>query len=128
MLGCEIGGRRVETIEGVAKNGDLHPLQQKFLEHAALQCGICTPGFIVAGKALPLVQASEDLRFAAAVAAFAQQLKGGQYTGDFSLADSAALARGARGDDRFGLRGEFVQLVELAQSLQTPAPSHARKE
>lgn len=83
---------------------------------------------IVAGKALPLVQASEDLRFAAAVAAFAQQLKGGQYTGDFSLADSAALARGARGDDRFGLRGEFVQLVELAQSLQTPAPSHARKE
>jgi carbon-monoxide dehydrogenase small subunit len=52
VLGCEIGGRRVETIEGVAKNGDLHPLQQKFLEHAALQCGICTPGFIVAGKAL----------------------------------------------------------------------------
>ncbi|MBD2837419.1 VWA domain-containing protein [Pseudomonas sp. JM0905a] len=83
---------------------------------------------IAAGKALPLDQASEDLRFAAAVAAFAQQLKGGQYTGEFGLADSAGLARGARGDDRFGLRGEFVQLVELAQSLQTPAPSHARKE
>ena len=64
-------------------------------------------------------QASEDLRFAAAVAAFAQQLKGDTYTGRFSLADSAELARTARGDDRFGLRGEFVQLVELAQSLQT---------
>jgi len=64
-------------------------------------------------------QASEDLRFAAAVAAFAQQLKGDTYTGRFGLADSAELARTARGDDRFGLRGEFVQLVELAQSLQT---------
>ncbi|PKM24304.1 MAG: hypothetical protein CVV09_15335 [Gammaproteobacteria bacterium HGW-Gammaproteobacteria-13] len=64
-------------------------------------------------------QASEDLRFAAAVAAFAQQLKGDTYTGRFSLADSAELARAAKGDDRFGLRGEFVQLVELAQSLQT---------
>lgn len=66
-------------------------------------------------------QASEDLRFAAAVAAFAQQLKGDTYTGRFSLADSAELARTARGDDRFGLRAEFVQLVELAQSLQTEA-------
>ncbi|MDZ4337798.1 MAG: VWA domain-containing protein [Pseudomonas sp.] len=64
-------------------------------------------------------QASEDLRFAAAVAAFAQQLKGDTYTGRFSLADSAELARAAKGDDRFGLRAEFVQLVELAQSLQT---------
>jgi carbon-monoxide dehydrogenase small subunit len=52
VLGCEVGGRRVDTIEGVAKGQALHPLQQKFLEHAALQCGICTPGFIVAGKAL----------------------------------------------------------------------------
>lgn len=64
-------------------------------------------------------QASEDLRFAAAVAAFAQQLKGEKYTGRFSLADSAELARNAKGDDGFGLRAEFVQLVELAQSLQT---------
>src|SRR5207253_782380 len=43
VLGCEVGGRRVDTIEGVAKGQTLHPLQQKFLEHAALQCGICTP-------------------------------------------------------------------------------------
>ena len=66
-------------------------------------------------------QASEDLRFATAVAAFAQQLKVDTYTGRFSLADSAELARNAKGDDRFGLRAEFVQLVELAQSLQTEA-------
>jgi len=52
VLGCEVGGRRIETIEGLAKGEKLHPLQQKFLEHAALQCGICTPGFLVASKAL----------------------------------------------------------------------------
>ncbi|WP_460951471.1 vWA domain-containing protein [Pseudomonas marginalis] len=64
-------------------------------------------------------QASDDLRFAAAVAAFAQQLKGdGRYTGSMSLQDTAALARSARGNDPFGLRNEFVQLVELAQSLK----------
>ena len=63
--------------------------------------------------------ASDDLRFAAAVAAFAQQLKGdGRYTGSMSLQDTAALARSARGNDPFGLRNEFVQLVELAQSLK----------
>ena len=69
--------------------------------------------------------ASEDLRFAAAVAAFSQQLKDGRYTGDFSLKDTEALARGARGDDHFGLRNEFVQLVELAQSLRTSTASNA---
>lgn len=64
-------------------------------------------------------KASDDLRFAAAVAAFAQQLKGdGRYTGSMSLQDTAALARSARGNDPFGLRNEFVQLVELAQSLK----------
>ena len=44
--------RRSSTIEGIAHGDELHPLQQKFLEHAALQCGICTPGFLVAAKAL----------------------------------------------------------------------------
>ncbi len=52
VLGAEVGGHSVETIEGMADNHDLHPLQQKFLEHAALQCGVCTPGFLVAAKAL----------------------------------------------------------------------------
>jgi aerobic carbon-monoxide dehydrogenase small subunit len=52
VLGVEAGGREVTTIEGIASVEGLHPIQQKFLEHAALQCGICTPGFIVAAKAL----------------------------------------------------------------------------
>ncbi|MDX5373265.1 MAG: VWA domain-containing protein [Pseudomonadaceae bacterium] len=80
------------------------------------------------GEATPINQASEDLRFAAAVAAFAQQLRDAKYTGDFSLADSARLARGAKGEDPFGLRGEFVQLVELAQSLQTPQNVQVRAD
>jgi carbon-monoxide dehydrogenase small subunit len=52
VLGVEAAGSEVTTIEGIASPDGLHPLQQKFLEHAALQCGICTPGFIVAAKAL----------------------------------------------------------------------------
>ena len=52
VLGVEAQGRSVETIEGMAQGDELHPLQRKFLEHAALQCGICTPGFLVASKAL----------------------------------------------------------------------------
>ncbi len=52
VLGCEVAGRKIETIEGMAKGETLHPLQQKFLEQAALQCGICTPGFLVAAKSL----------------------------------------------------------------------------
>tara|TARA_A100001037_G_scaffold303303_1_gene336953 strand:- start:713 stop:1189 length:477 start_codon:yes stop_codon:yes gene_type:complete len=52
VLGVETEGASVETIEGVADGDQLHPLQQKFLEEAALQCGICTPGVIVAAKAL----------------------------------------------------------------------------
>ena len=52
VLGAEVAGRKIDTIEGVARGDALHPLQQKFLDHAALQCGICTPGFIVAAKAL----------------------------------------------------------------------------
>jgi aerobic carbon-monoxide dehydrogenase small subunit len=52
VLGVETAGREVTTIEGIASPDGLHPLQQKFLEHAALQCGICTPGFVVAAKAL----------------------------------------------------------------------------
>ena len=52
VLGIETEGASVETIEGVADGDKLHPLQQKFLEEAALQCGICTPGCIIAAKAL----------------------------------------------------------------------------
>ena len=52
MLGAEAEGRKVETIEGMAEGETLHPLQRKFIEHAALQCGICTPGILVAAKSL----------------------------------------------------------------------------
>ncbi len=53
VLAVEVSGKEVTTIEGIAgADGSLHPLQQSFLENAALQCGVCTPGFIVAAKAL----------------------------------------------------------------------------
>ena len=52
VLGVEANGREIETIEGMADGEKLHPLQQKFLEHAALQSGICTPGVLVAAKVL----------------------------------------------------------------------------
>ena len=52
MLGVEASGKSIETIEGMAKGDKLHPLQKKFVEHAALQCGICTPGILVAAKNL----------------------------------------------------------------------------
>ena len=52
VLAAEAKGREVGTVEGIADGEDLHPLQRKFIEHAALQCGICTPGILVAAKAL----------------------------------------------------------------------------
>lgn len=52
MLGVEADGRNIETIEGMADKGKLHPLQRAFLEETAMQCGICTPGFLMSAKAL----------------------------------------------------------------------------
>lgn len=52
VLAVELQGKAVTTVEGLAGADGLHPLQQKFLEHASLQCGICTPGFLIASKAL----------------------------------------------------------------------------
>lgn len=52
VLGVEAEGKEITTIEGIAEGSVLHPIQQAFLENAALQCGICTPGFIVASKSL----------------------------------------------------------------------------
>lgn len=52
VLGVEAQGKTIETVEGLAKGSELHPLQRKFIEHAALQCGFCTPGILVAAKAL----------------------------------------------------------------------------
>ena len=69
VLGAEVEGRKVTTVEGMSENGALHPLQTKFIEHAALQCGICTPGFLVAAKALldrNPNPSEEEIRFALA--------------------------------------------------------------
>jgi carbon-monoxide dehydrogenase small subunit len=52
VLGIEANGKSVETIEGMATGENLHPLQRKFIDHVALQCGICTPGLLIASKAL----------------------------------------------------------------------------
>ncbi|TGD75483.1 (2Fe-2S)-binding protein [Mangrovimicrobium sediminis] len=52
VLAAEAEGKSIETVEGVGHEGQLHPVQEKLLEHAALQCGICTPGIVVAAKAL----------------------------------------------------------------------------
>ena len=52
VLGAEAQGAKIETVEGLANGETLHPLQRKFIEHAALQCGVCTPGFLVAAKSL----------------------------------------------------------------------------
>jgi Ca-activated chloride channel family protein len=73
-----------------------------------------------------LARTSDDFRFAAAVAAFAQNLRGGKYTGAFGYPDVVALARGARGADASGYRGEFLTLVNLAGSLAQP-DSHASR-
>jgi len=66
MLAAEAEGRKIGTIEGMAQGGELHPLQQKFLEMAALQCGICTSGMLVASEALLKKNANpseEQVRF-----------------------------------------------------------------
>lgn len=52
VLGAEADGREITTVEGLSDGNRLHPLQEKFIEHAALQCGICTPGFLIAAKVL----------------------------------------------------------------------------
>ncbi len=52
VLGAEAQGKKIETVEGLSRGETLHPLQRKFIEHAALQCGFCTPGILVAAKAL----------------------------------------------------------------------------
>ena len=60
VLGVEVDGKQVDTIEGMASAEGLHPLQQAFLEEAALQCGICTPGFLVAAAALLELEPEAD--------------------------------------------------------------------
>ncbi|NQD94953.1 VWA domain-containing protein [Pseudomonas sp. CrR25] len=118
------------TAAAPGKQGELAWLRIRYKAPSQQRSRLLERAIQAAPSVPAIAEASEDLRFAAAVAAFAQQLKGGSYTGAFDLAASAELARSGKGEDRFGLRGEFVQLVELAQSLQTsprvPAPSAAK--
>jgi carbon-monoxide dehydrogenase small subunit len=66
VMAAEVDGSAVTTVEGIALNNELHPIQQAFLNEAALQCGICTPGFLVAAKALLDINpepTEEEIRF-----------------------------------------------------------------
>ncbi|WP_454255104.1 vWA domain-containing protein [Pseudomonas sp. Marseille-Q8238] len=121
--GTESSGKRA-----AGKPGELAWLRLRYKAPQAETSRLLERSIEAQSKVTPIAGASEDLRFAAAVAAFAQQLKGEQYTGTFALKDSAELARRAKGEDRFGLRAEFVQLVELAQSLQTPQNVQVRAD
>jgi len=73
-------------------------------------------------------QASDNFRFAASVAAFGDLLRGGRYAGNLGYEDVLKLARAAKGDDRFGYRGEFLQMVRTAASLDTRSLPHSRHE
>ena len=76
----------------------------------------------------PLPETSPDFRFAAAVAGFSQLLRDGRYTGDYSYENVTQLALPARGDDRFGYRNEFIQLVDLAKALTPKARTDGAKQ
>ncbi|AGI25052.1 Von Willebrand factor type A domain-containing protein [Pseudomonas sp. ATCC 13867] len=117
-----------DTSKGAAKGDELALLRVRYKGPQGGASQLIERPIRAAGQRANIAQASDDLRFAAAVAAFAQQLEGGRYTGAFDIGDTVQLARAARGEDRFGLRAEFVQLAELAQSLQTPVPEQARIE
>lgn len=121
------GGERIEAL----RYGAVAPATQRGGEIAHLRLRYKRPGEdasqlierVISAKdaRASLAQASESLRFAAAVAAFGQKLRGGRYTGDFDYGDVLQLARGARGEDARGWRGEFLQLVELADALAPTA-------
>ena len=102
VLGAEAEGHRIATVEGMAQGDRLHPLQQKFLEHAALQCGICTPGFLIAAQDLLAKNpdpTEEEIRFGLAgnlcrCTGYQNIVKAVQYAADKMNAEPAAA-----GDD-----------------------------
>jgi len=118
VLAPEAEGRRIETVEGIAEQGALHPVQQQFLEHAALQCGFCTPGLLVAAKDLLERNADpseSEIRFALAgnlcrctgydkvvraVQAAAAQLRGGAVTTPTRGVAATTTMRGAAAQEQ----------------------------
>ena len=115
-----LGASRYSTahppIDGGAHAGELAMLRLRYKQPDG-----ATAPEIAAPISRNAQTAGNDLRFAAAVAAFGQQLRGGKYLGRFGYREIEALAAGARGDDRYGYRGEFLQLLKLASSLATSA-------
>ena len=123
MLGVEAEGKAITTIEGIADGDKLHPVQQKFLEHAALQCGFCTPGLIVAAKALldqnPNPSVAEIRDGLAAVGTVAQGLQGGASgAGDLGCGHVVWPERDARVADDTGINKKGGMVVRSDQVAQ----------
>jgi len=114
-------GKEKETAE--TQSGELAFLRLRYKEPEGDVSKLAEWPLHVQDIKPSLSQASTEFRFAAAVAAFGQQLRGGIHTGDMSYAGIAKLASEARGADTFGYRGEFLRLVHLAQSLSTGNPA-----
>ena len=120
------GGERVDPLRFQAAgkidgNGEIAFLRLRYKAPDGDTSKLIERSITKAGMTRDLASASESLRFAAAVSAFGQILRGGRYTEQYAYADVLKLARAARGEDAQGWKGEFVQLVELAQSLSTQA-------
>ena len=116
--GQRLDGSRYQPEQGARANTDeLALVRVRYKEPDSETSTLIEQPVRKADMVRDLGEASADYRFAAAVAGLGQILRGGKYTGDFSYPEVLALARGARGDDPFGYRGEFLQLTNLASSL-----------
>ena len=119
------GGTRIEPLRYAPEAGEPETALSSELAHLRIRYkapnGASSRLIEQPVEAAPSDGASEQFRFAAAVAGFGQILRGGNYTGRFGYADVLELARGARGDDPDGYRGEFIQIVGLASSLDRQA-------
>ena len=125
LIPAGTGGERIPSLR--YQDADAEPSTAFDGELAFLKIRYKLPGGesstlitrpVTAADAFGTVEAApRDVRFAAAVAAFGELLRGGRYTGDYGYGDVVALAQGARGDDPFGYRNEFLRLVRLAESI-----------
>ena len=125
LMPAGAGGERVaplryqaaEAEPSTAFDGELAFLKIRYKLPGAESSTLITHPVTVADAFDTVVTAPRDVRFAAAVAAFGELLRGGRYTEDYGYGDVVALAQGARGDDPFGYRNEFLRLVRLAESI-----------
>ena len=125
LIPAGAGGERIATLryqrEGAEPStgfgGELAYLKIRYKRPDAESSTLITRAVTAADAFETVDAAPHDVRFAAAVAAFGELLRGGRYTGDYGYGDVVALAQGARGEDPFGYRNEFVRLVRLAESL-----------